>query len=302
MMVAGLGLALASCGHSSKETHTTTGTAKAAPASAAASTSAPATSGGASLSTDVKAPSTKGYPLTAKGLGVVAVGAAAPSQVSLTGTVKETTFMTGPAPITFEGKGNPAIQGTIMTSSRSNQIDSSTRFLMSDQSASSKDAPTAFGILVDHSKVGQFAAGAYYGGKTATNIPTSGTATYKGNYAGSLSNGAVAENSKLGASGDLALTTDFAAGKIQGDISNIQSATAGQPTKLKFSSTMSGDKASYATGQGDTISATVAGVDKVVPGKVEGGFFGVGASETAGAITTTDAGASTVGAFYGKKQ
>jgi hypothetical protein len=238
-----------------------------------------------------------GYPLTAKGLGVVGS-----NQVSATGSITQTTALTGPAPITFNESSDAPLHGTLLTSSRTNSIDSAKRFLMSDQSASSKDAPTAFGILSDHSTAGQFAAAGYYGGKAATNIPTSGTATYKGNYAGSLSTGAAAGASSRGASGDLALTADFAAGKVKGDISNITAGAAGQPSKLTFNSTMSGDKASYATGAGDAISATVGGVDKVVAGKAEGGFFGAGAGETAGAITTVDGGASTVGAFYGKKQ
>jgi hypothetical protein len=288
IMVAGLEIALAGCGHSSNS-HTT-GTANAAPAPAK-------TSGGASITPGVTAASSAGFPMTAKGLGVVGS-----NQVSATGSIQDNTAIIATAPITFVESGDAPLHGTLMTSSRKNDIGSATRFLMSDQSASSKDAPTAFGILADHSKAGPFAAAGYYGGSAATKIPTSGTATYKGSYAGSLSTGAATGASSMGASGNLALTADFAAGKVKGDISNITAGAAGQPSKLTFSSTMSGDKASYATGAGDAISATVGGVDKVVSGKAEGGFFGAGAGETAGAITTVDGGASTVGAFYGQKQ
>jgi hypothetical protein len=297
VMLAGLGLVLAGCGHSSS--HSTTGTAKAAPAAPAKTA---ANSGGTSITPGVTPTPTVGYPLAAKGLGLLATNGESPSQVSLTGTVKETTNLTGPAPITFVEAGDAPLHGTSMSSSRTNQIDSSTRFLMSEQSASSKDAPTAFGILIDHSVIGQFAAGAYYGGSTATNIPKFGTATYKGNYAGSQSFGA---NMPDGISGDFAMTADFAAGKVKGDIRNIQSKIEDGPSSFSFTSTMGDDKASYATGVGDTISANLhalGGGQTPINGRVEGGFYGQGAAETAGAITTVDGTNPIVGTFYGKKQ
>jgi C-lobe and N-lobe beta barrels of Tf-binding protein B len=284
IMLAGLGLALAGCGHSSNSHTASTGTAKAAPAAPAAPAKIAATSKAA-------------FPLTAKGLGVVGS-----TQVSATGSVQENTAFTAAAPITFVESGDAPLHGTLMTSSRSNSVNSAVRFLMSDQSASSKDAPTAFGILSDHSKADQFAAAGYYGGAAATNIPTSGTATYKGNYAGSQSSSDPAGTGSAHLSGDLALTADFAAGKVKGDISNMRVATAAPTGDLKFSSTMSSDKATYATGTGDAISATIGGVNTVLAGKVEGGFFGAGAGETAGAITAGNGTISSVGAFYGKKQ
>jgi hypothetical protein len=284
VVAAGMGLVLAGCGHSSKES--STGSARVAKPSTI-------TAGGAAT-----AATKAGYPMAAKGLGVVGT-----SQVPASGEIRETpAFFVAPAPITFVETGNTPLHGTLMTSSRSNSITEDERFLMSDQSASTRDAPSAFGILSDHSSTGQFAAAGYYGGSAPTSVPTSGTATYKGTYAGSLSTGAATGKSNLHASGNLALTADVTAGKVKGDITNITAGPAGQPTSLKFGSTMSSDKASYATGQGDTISATIGGVDKVVGGQAAGGFYGAGAKETAGAITTVDGGASTVGAFYGQKQ
>ena len=289
IMVIGVGVALAGCGHSS---HTSS-------SSSSTGTADQIKKNTPDTKTDPVVATAGGYPLDLKGLGLLgANGAIAPA--TLAGQVKSTdtsVIVSNGNPITLAYTGDGPLHGTIIRTARADGGDTDTvRFLMSDQSINSKDAPTAFGVLVNKSTATEFAAGGLYGGKAATNIPQSGIATYTGKYAGVTNQGGQAKSETL----DLSIKADFGNGKVDGTMAS----RAEDGNNLEFTANMNADKAAYS---GDTVSIVndFAATKKIdLNGKVEGGFYNEGASETAGALaaSSADQSISIVGAFHGDKQ
>ena len=280
----GMGAVLAGCAHSSE-------------VSSSSSTSEVVADTGKTTPDPVVA-TTGGYPLDLKGVALLgASGTTAPATIS--GQVKSTdtsVIVSNGNPITLAYTGDGPLHGTIIRTARADGGDDDTvRFLMSDQSINSKDAPTAFGVLVNKSSATEFAAGGLYGGKAATNIPQSGVATYEGKYAGVINGG----GQTLSESRDLTLKADFGTGKVDGIAASQQI----DGNYFEFTANMSADKAAYS---GDSVSIidpfASTPTEHVLNGKVEGGFYNEGASETAGAIAVGNADTSMVGTFHGEKQ
>lgn len=186
--------------------------------------------------------------------------------------------------------------------------DDNIRFLMSDASRDSKDNPTAFGLLVDNSAEKSFSAGALYGGRAPTNLPTSGTATYEGIFVGAANAGKGNSGVRAHLEGPFDLAADFGAGTVKGTIQGLRgpldqtspTAAAGMVTGIGFDGKMAADKASYSA---DKVTVTGEGV-QAVSGAVQGGFFNAGGSETAGTLQATVSGSeptNIIGAFHGEK-
>ncbi len=281
----GMGAVLAGCAHSSE-------------VSSSSSTSEVVADTGKTTPDPVVA-TTGGYPLDLKGVALLgASGTTAPATIS--GQVKSTdtsVIVSNGNPITLAYTGDGPLHGTVVKTARADAGDADTvRFLMSDQSINSKDAPTAFGVLVNKSTATEFAAGGLYGGKAATNIPQSGVATYTGVYAGVTNQYGQAKSETL----DLNLKADFGNGKVDGTMAS----RAEDGNNLEFTASMSADKAAYSGDSVSIVNDFAATPNIVLNGQVEGGFYNEGASETAGALAASNAdkSISIVGAFHGDKQ
>ncbi|WP_267555676.1 transferrin-binding protein-like solute binding protein [Rhizobium rhizogenes] len=282
-----LGLLLASCGHHSKTETTRISASGPAPAAVNSGNAGSSKTTGSSL--DSSNPVKDGaFNLAAKGVGLQSDGTATPTPFTVSGKVSNGA-VSGPAPIAFVG--DAPMGGALMSSNRKSAADAATRFLMSDTSANSKDAPTSFALLQDKSASKTYNAAGYYGGVAPTNIPTSGTATYKGAFAGAAygTNGPTGSN-RL--SGDFGMNADFKSGQVTGDISNVVDAqkNAMANNNVQFKASMGANNATYTSAEG-------------APVLVNGGFFGANASETAGVLTSVKPdGTGMVGAFQGGKQ
>ncbi|TWG90250.1 hypothetical protein L598_000700000060 [Mesorhizobium sp. J18] len=116
-------------------------------------------------------------------------------------------------------------------------------------------------------------------------------------YAGTMVGvGADSPTNAGNARGDVNITADFGTGDVEGTISNIAvEGAAFGGGDVGFSATMSTDKASY---EGTDI--TMGGA--AATGNVEGGFYGIEAAETAGAIMAVSDDNALVGAFQADKQ
>ncbi|MGH6858899.1 MAG: transferrin-binding protein-like solute binding protein, partial [Phyllobacterium sp.] len=316
-----IGMILAGCQHSSEKKSVSTtspevasGTSSSSPSPETTSSSTASSSTASSQKTPLT-PTQKTDLYGLKGLGFNTAAGTSLTPVALNGQMKSLNgadlLITGrEALVSLSYAGDDTLKGSLVTTGRSDRgaaYDNDTRFLMSDQSVASKDAPTSFGLLIDKSSSTGLAAGALYGGKTPTNIPGSGAASYRGKFAGVANAGTGASGSQAHLSGNFNLSADFGAGTIKGDIDQISSVqrdaskSVGSLDSIGFVGKMSGNKAAYTA---TTVTVTGAGLGSAT-GRAEGGFYNAGASETAGVLRTTVAGTSPtaiVGAFQGKKQ
>lgn len=292
IVVAGMSVALAGCQHSSDKPPVTTVTPPVVKPDTGTTPPKPDT------------PSTIAALFGLKGLGLNGTTA-----VNLSGQLKTpntgSSSITGKyAPVSLSYTGDQTLKGSLFTTGRDDRgEDGDIRFLMSDQSINSKDAPTAFGLLVDKSSATQFAASALYGGKAPTDIPGSGTASYAGKFTGQANAGAGDSGAQAAVSGNFNLAADFGAGTVKGKVDALKTAQL-NPDKpvgkgiddITFNGTLNADRVSYTA---TDVKAT--GLNNA-SGKAEGGFYNGGASETAGALTVGDGTTNIVGAFYGGKQ
>ena len=138
------------------------------------------------------------------------------------------------------------------------------------------------------------------GGKTSDrtqNMPTSGTATYKGNVGASV----VTSNTRTIFGGDVTLQADFGKGTVSGTLGNFREDGTGNPIAGTVS--LQNGKIS-----GNTMSASltgrVAGHDiDTANTRMNGGFFGPQAQEVGGGIAgRTNLGAKFSGIWWAKKQ
>jgi hypothetical protein len=152
----------------------------------------------------------------------------------------------------------------------------------------------------------------FFGGKSTTDMPTSGKAEYAGGFEGleqTATAGAPVQTSNI--SGKANLSADFAAKTVRGRIDDVNNHSLG-PVKTA---------AGYSIGfDGKITNSTFAGSSWLTQknsdapvngftqngGTLQGGFFGPGAAETAGAIGLAAADANkkvlVTGAFGGRKK
>ncbi|EJN05629.1 transferrin-binding protein-like solute binding protein [Phyllobacterium sp. YR531] len=303
LFVAGLCATLVGCGHSSEKT-VSTSSAGSEPVSVQPTVAKPESTKSVA-EYDLKG---HGFVTGADGkLVAVNVGA----KVSGLSETESAMFKGNTPLVKLAYSGDKPFTGTTTGTRRDSGEDygpygNDTRFLMSDTSINSKDAPTAFGVFRDQSSKDKFNAAAYYGGVNATNVPTSGQASYRGKFAGGINESGVVGGEQRHVSGKFNLAADFGAGTVKGTVSELN-ATHRDPiiaagnlnaTDLTFDGTIAKDKPTYSadkvTFEGETLAANV-----------EGGFYNANASETAGIISaTTDAEdtSTIIGTFHGEKQ
>lgn len=138
---------------------------------------------------------------------------------------------------------------------------------------------------------------ALYGNNPAHDTHTLPDANAQLTYSGGLV-GAAADGSNTGlVLGGVSISADFGTGDVTGSVSGLtfeESGDAFAGGAIGFEATMSTDRAAYS---GDTI--TVGGA--AATGAVEGGFYGIEAAETAGAIYAEQDANVLVGAFRADK-
>jgi hypothetical protein len=155
-------------------------------------------------------------------------------------------------------------------------------------------------------------ASGFFGGQTAGNMPTSGRAEYIGAFEGieeSTVNGS--ESVRRNISGKANLTADFAARSVSGRIDDINNHNLG-PIKvpagysLAFDGRITNTEFSGAAWMTNRNSNAPLDFTPQNSGVVQGGFFGPGAAETAGAlgVATGDSVRKSLitGAFGAKKK
>ncbi len=135
---------------------------------------------------------------------------------------------------------------------------------------------------------------AVHAGNATEDLPSSGSATYRGDVVG-LGFSSVAGE----AEGSIVVTADFNNGTVDGTISNIRiTAEAGGIGALAdvgfAGAVMDRENATYA---GETV--TIGG--DVAQGRVDGGFYGPGAAETAGGIIATNDSGGLIGGYVARK-
>ena len=144
-------------------------------------------------------------------------------------------------------------------------------------------------------------SGAAFARSTAAEVPTTGSATYSGNYAGLISDGAGVASVM---SGNVALSANFAGSTVSGAISNREE-TSRDGTRGSISSPKSLDLAGI-IGAAGNFSGTATGGEfadgtTTSGGQFVGMFGGDGGNEAVGAVTIEhqDGGTYTeVGVFF----
>jgi hypothetical protein len=152
----------------------------------------------------------------------------------------------------------------------------------------------------------------FFGGKSTTDMPTTGKADYAGTFEGleqSAATGAPVLTSNI--SGKANLSADFAAKTVRGRIDDVNNHSVGpmpQPAGYSIGFTGAISNALYAGSSWITqrnSDAPLAGAVQNT-GVVQGGFFGPGAVETAGGLSVTTADANrkmlVTGGFGAKKK
>ncbi len=120
-------------------------------------------------------------------------------------------------------------------------------------------------------------------------------------YSGSVVGLATTANVAGGLSGNVNMSANFASGDVSGTMSGLQVTDSDTQQSagladVAFTAQMSGDHASY-SGSDVTIGNTSA-----QDASIEGGFYGVEAAETAGAIYAHDGTNGLIGGFQADKQ
>jgi hypothetical protein len=161
----------------------------------------------------------------------------------------------------------------------------------------------AFGLAYTASAGSAYVGGYHYGNATALASMPTATATYAGKFSG-------IEVSRFGIGdikGTSALTANFGAGTVNGNVTNMTLGSGGSAGYgLSMNGTITGNTYSGTTGFTTTTGAPTV---SVTASSMNGGFYGAGAAETAGALTvqgtplptTTLGPVAVVGAFGGKK-
>lgn len=151
----------------------------------------------------------------------------------------------------------------------------------------------SFGVFSTAYNTSELIAGGFHMG-TATpmaNVPTTGTATYRGTFAGfAYTEGAAANASAL--LGNATVTANFGANTVGGQISNLNRNGVATGVNLDFNSTLVGGSY-FGTVTGVTSAATGAPVATIASSNVNGTFYGTNAAETAANVavrTTTNPG------------
>jgi hypothetical protein len=143
--------------------------------------------------------------------------------------------------------------------------------------------------------------GYFFGGVPATNLPTSGTATYAGGFEGVSFVNNEAVNSLAGTAN---MNVNFAAYTVNGTITNINKRAGGTGA-----STATGYTINYNGSIGGTQFAgnsTLSGTNgSTGSGRVQGGFFGAGGIESVGVIgmnVTTPSGSGVIMGSFGTRR
>lgn len=212
-----------------------------------------------------------------------------------------------------------AVRGSAVASSESWAIYTNTPGSRLDASLG---APSLEHSYVGLGSIGKKAAGsagdmrsyafAFFGGNSTTDMPTSGKADYKGTFEGleqSAATGAPVQTSNI--SGKANLSADFAAKTVRGRIDDVNNHSSGPlTTSAGYSIGFDGK----ITGSGFSGNSWLTQKNSDAPlsgftqnsGTLQGGFFGPGAAETAGALGVSSADANkkllVTGAFGAKKQ
>jgi C-lobe and N-lobe beta barrels of Tf-binding protein B len=201
--------------------------------------------------------------------------------------------------------GNLTLQGTSsngLTQAYANTSGSTAVTVSKDAGAAGQLTDAMYGVVVTSNSAGDYLGSYHYGTLTPTSSMPTTTATYSGKFVGIELN---ASKSVRTLAGNSTLTANFGAGTVSGGITGISSPTTNTLTNygLSMNGTISGN-----TYSGTTAFTSVGGgaPGTVTASSLNGGFYGAGASQTAGSLTIqgTPTGYSTLaitGAFGGKK-
>jgi len=118
---------------------------------------------------------------------------------------------------------------------------------------------------------------AYAGGRTATDVPTAGTASYSGVFLGHIAEASTTPTTDI-IELDASMSIDFAADSFTGALGT------GGATDITLAGTASGDALSGSA----EISSTALGMATGRSGGLSGRVFGEGATSAAGSLTITD--------------
>jgi hypothetical protein len=233
-------------------------------------------------------------------------------------------FVSGAAPFTIQSSeatvesNGSSYRGAVVNSSNSYAVFSNTPGTRLDASLGSPSLQYAYAGVghIGAMRAGTtgdtaFATSGLFGGAATGDMPTSGKADYAGGFEGienSALNGQPMKVSNI--SGKANLSADFAAKTVRGRIDDVSNHSLG-PIKqaagfsIGFNGSMTGSTFSGSSWLTQANSdAPLSGYSST--GVMQGGFFGPGAAETAGALTVNSSDASrklqVTGAFGAKKK
>ena len=233
-------------------------------------------------------------------------------------------FVSGAAPFTIQSSeatvesNGSSYRGAVVNSSNSYAVFSNTPGTRLDASLGSPSLQYAYAGVghIGAMRAGTtgdtaFATSGLFGGAATGDMPTSGKADYTGGFEGienSALNGQPMKVSNI--SGKANLSADFAAKTVRGRIDDVSNHSLG-PIKqaagfsIGFNGSMTGSTFSGSSWLTQANSdAPLSGYSST--GVMQGGFFGPGAAETAGALTVNSSDASrklqVTGAFGAKKK
>jgi C-lobe and N-lobe beta barrels of Tf-binding protein B len=230
------------------------------------------------------------------------------SSFSIVGTTTQTATVTGNL---ANGQASATTGPLAMTCSTSGRTCSDSTpgyysILASTQAGTGTLAYSNFGILTTPNGTGGNFGGYHNGTPTAVGtLPTNVTATYSGTYRGYVA----VPNTVSQQAGDASLTANFSNGTMVGSVTNLSNLTAAGATAagygLSMNGTISGGAYTGTAGFTNTTTGTTGGT--VTSSALNGGFYGPGAAETAGALairgTAPTTGTATIvtGAFGARR-
>lgn len=220
--------------------------------------------------------------------------------------------------VTFESNGS-AVRGTavgsqhawaVLSTSPGNRLDASLGTTSLEHSYAGtgwKNESSRSSIPGDNN----FSSMGIYGGSSTSDMPSSGKADYAGGFEGleNSATGATLRTSNI--SGKANLSADFAAKTVRGRIDNVNNHSVGPMQQaagysIGYNGTITGSNFSGTSWLTQANSdAPLSGYNQN-SGTLQGGFFGPGAVETAGAMSVSAADSSkkllVTGAFGAKKK
>jgi hypothetical protein len=151
---------------------------------------------------------------------------------------------------------------------------------------------------------------AMFGGAKTTDMPTTGMADYAGTFEGREQRATTGSSAVTARdlSGQASLTADFAARRVAGQISSLNSQSGTERAAANYTLDFRGSiNGSTFTGATSIVESPSKPTWYVTSGALSGGFFGPKAAEAAGAlaVSANDGGANKIlvtGAFGAKKQ